>query len=230
MKKQTKIILRKFKDYFISPKKRFESIYKTNHWGDSESISGPGSRIDATLKLRTGLNTIIHDLKIHSIMDAPCGDFNWMKLIDLTEKEYLGIDIVPEIIERNAKLYGRDNIHFLNKNIITDTLPLVDLIICRDCFVHFSIRNILNALDKFVESGSKYLLTTSFENCRENIEIATGGWRKINLTLPPFSFPEPKLQISEHTPGQIEGDRNVDKSASLWNLKDINKSLKIKIQ
>lgn len=37
------------------------------------------------------------------MIDAPCGDFNWMKEISKNTELYIRIDIVDEIIKRNKK-------------------------------------------------------------------------------------------------------------------------------
>src|SRR5262249_7114385 len=112
-------------------------MYRTNGWFQSESISGPGSTLQATEHLRSVLREIIRDLGVSSLLDAGCGDFNWMKEVDLGEVEYIGVDVVAsEIIERNNQLYGAKNRHFMVKDITRDDLPKVDLILCRDCLPH----------------------------------------------------------------------------------------------
>jgi hypothetical protein len=43
-------------------------------------------------------------MEIKSIVDAPYGDFNWMKLLTLApDVNYTGIDIVPDLIPNNIK-------------------------------------------------------------------------------------------------------------------------------
>lgn len=37
------------------------------------------------------------------MIDAPCGDFNWMKEISKNTELYIRIDIFDEIIKRNKK-------------------------------------------------------------------------------------------------------------------------------
>ena len=43
-----------------------------------------------------------------SLLDAPCGDFNWMRHVPLGGVSYTGADVVPELIARNRRDYGRD--------------------------------------------------------------------------------------------------------------------------
>src|SRR5258706_11883196 len=84
----------------------FTYIYKTNFWQSRESISGPGSELRFTNKMRQELNALIKRFSISSIADAPCGDCNWMRHVDLGGCKYIGFDIVQELIENNRKLFG----------------------------------------------------------------------------------------------------------------------------
>jgi len=76
----------------------FTQIYRSNAWLDTESKSGPGSTVSRTRLLRPRLTELVRNLGIRSLLDVPCGDFNWMRLTDLPSVEYIGADIVPEII------------------------------------------------------------------------------------------------------------------------------------
>src|SRR5581483_12277106 len=82
-------------------KQVFTYIYSVNHWGDTESVSGHGSKLSETLAIRSQLPAILKQLNIKSILDLPCGDFNWMKTVDLHEYHYIGADIVSAIISKN---------------------------------------------------------------------------------------------------------------------------------
>jgi hypothetical protein len=94
------------------------------------------------------------------------------------------------------------------------------LILCRDCFIHLSHRDILSAIRNFQLSGSKYLLTTTFPGIDENKNIVTGRMRPINLQRPPFNFPLPILLINEQC---TEGEgRFADKTLGLWEIKKIS--------
>lgn len=198
----------------------FTHIYKTNLWGDDESISGTGSNLESTKIIRAEIPKIIIDLGINSVLDAPCGDFYWMKEIidDLNINSYLGVDIVQEIIKSNIEKYTTSKTSFKHLNLITDPLPCVDLVICRDCIVHFSQEDIIKAIKNLKASGSKYILMTHFEKNRKFVEIRTGEWRPVNFTMAPFRFPKPIKLI-------MEGCKNYsfeDKTLSLWRLQDLN--------
>jgi len=46
----------------------------------------------------------LQSLQIKTLLDAPCGDGNWINKVDLSGITYIGADIVPEIIETNKDL------------------------------------------------------------------------------------------------------------------------------
>lgn len=194
----------------LPTQKRFELIYSANQWNSDESVSGPGSESKATEALRRELPRLIRELRIESILDAPCGDFNWMEhVVDEVQVRYTGLDIVRELICQNNDAFASDRIEFIHGNIITGPVPRADLIICRDCFIHLSFRDAARAIEVFKASGSKYLLASNRPHIERNEDITTGGWRAMNLALPPYNYPEPILKIQETRPG---------KEMCLWDL------------
>lgn len=197
----------------------FTNIYKKNVWGGTESISGPGSSLAHTRQLIRKFPFLIKHFKIKKIIDAPCGDFNWMKELYMNFDSYVGIDIVDDIIKNNKRKYSAKNLQFYNYDITKDHLPTADLILCRDCLVHFSFNDARLAINNFKASGSKYLLTTTFFNHTQNKNIKTGNWYPLNLEIEPFNFPKPILYINEN--GSKNGKEYMDKSLGLWELKKI---------
>ena len=202
-----------------SPEKIFSDAIRSNQWGDAESLSGPGSNLNATGAIRKAIPKLIEDLGVHSILDIPCGDFNWMSQLDL-EIDYTGADIVDEIIQENQRKYFHPNRMFIKLDILKGPLPKADLLLCRDCLVHFSFAHILQSLRNIRSSGCKYLLTTTFIGRKNNIDIPTGTWRPINLQIPPFNLPRPMRFIDEKYTGE-EGTF-ADKHLGLWLISDLN--------
>lgn len=193
----------------------FNQIYKRNFWDGDESISGKGSSMDETAKIRSSLKSIVSTYKIKSIADAPCGDFYWMRHVDLTGIRYVGYDIVKEIVEKDIETYGSKTVRFEMLDIVTTPVAKSDLIICRDGLVHLSNDHVLAALRNFKKSGSKYLLTTTFPNVKTNEDIPDGMWRRIDLSKPPFNLGKPLLLLNE---GSKE---DKTKSIGLWKLSDV---------
>ena len=170
-----------------SPEEIFKMIYHTHVWGDAETVSGRGSKYEFTHSLREELPKLFTKYQIKSILDIPCGDFNWMKTIDLQNIDYIGADIVEELVKICVQKYSSENISFKTLDMSIDTLPKVDLILCRDGLGHLSESLALNTLQNFRKSGSKYLLATSFLSISENVDIVTGYFRKINIGIEPFN-------------------------------------------
>lgn len=202
---------------FRNTRSVFTYIYKTNYWRSRESISGAGSELHQTETLRKELVQLFKKFGIKTVLDIPCGDFNWMRFTDLTGIQYTGADIVEKLIEENSKKYGgMKDVRFLTLDLLRDPLPSSDLIMTRDCLVHLSNRDILKALKNIANSGSKYLLTTHFTETAVNKDILTGEWRSINLQKEPFLLPEPLLVINE---GCTENNGAFsDKTMSLWDI------------
>jgi hypothetical protein len=195
-----------------------EQLYQGNLWPIRESISGPGSDLAYTKPTRKELPILAADLGVSSILDIPCGDFNWMQTVNFGSCKYIGADIVEELVSRNNQQYARNGRKFIKLNIVNDELPTVDLVLCRDLFVHLPYGDIVKALNNIRKSRSKYFLTTSHLLTTKNRDILAGQYRAINLLLPPFSFPAPIRIIYEDVP---EDYTNTGKTLSLWKVSDI---------
>src|SRR3954471_18881233 len=79
----------------------FTTYYRENVWINDESVSGDGSTLEYTKNLRQELPLLFETLQINSILDAPCGDFNWFREVSRGPISYVGGDIVPDLIQRN---------------------------------------------------------------------------------------------------------------------------------
>ena len=212
------VYLRKHAAYFPwimkSTNQIFEDIYRTNKWGNNDSVSGPGSTLHQTKAVRSHIPSLIRELNCTSLLDIPCGDFFWMATLEL-DIEYIGGDIVSELVIENQKKYGAGNRKFIHLDLIRNKLPKSDLILCRDCLVHLSYKDIIHALKNIKDSGSTYLLSTTFDERLRNENIPTGSWRPINLQLPPFNLPKPLMLIDEEHPDIIN---QKDKKLGLWKI------------
>ncbi|MDT8429064.1 MAG: class I SAM-dependent methyltransferase [Pseudomonadales bacterium] len=195
----------------------FTYIYRSNKWHDPESRSGRGSNMARTATVRRELPALLHRLGIDSMLDIPCGDFYWMKEVELPVTRYIGADIVADMIAANNQLYANDQRHFSKLNLLTDELPEVDLIFCRECLVHFSFADIAQAMDTIQRCGATYLLTTHFPEVRRNTDIVTGKHRSLNLQLPPLNWPQPLEEIIEYDTGRKAGHKYL----SLWRVADL---------
>lgn len=170
---------------------RFTLIYRRNAWGSKESVSGSGSTFAMTNSVRSLLPIIFEKFEIKSILDVPCGDFNWMKLVDLNGISYLGGDIVEPLVADLNRNFSSTFVSFTQFDITIDRFPKSDLVLNRDCLFHLSYRDIQLTLSNFLKSGSMYFLSTSYENGGKftNTDIRSGDFRLIDLFTSPFCFP-----------------------------------------
>jgi hypothetical protein len=200
----------------------FTRIYESNLWGGRESVSGAGSDLEQTAEIRARLPGLLRRHGVRSMLDIPCGDFHWMRHVDLSGIRYIGADVVQDLVRKNVML-SSENIEFRHLDLVHGTLPKVDLVFCRDCLVHLSYADAWSALENIANSGAEYLLTTTFVEYRANHDIATGEWRPLNLERPPFDLPAP-LEILDERCSQHQG-RYRDKSLGLWRMGDVAKAL-----
>jgi len=191
----------------------FSDIYLNNVWENRESVSGRGSTFERTGVIRSELPALLESVGAKSLLDAPCGDFNWMRHVDLRGVEYLGADVVPELVSRNRSTYGGAGRNFVVLDITRDELPKADVILCRDCLIHLSFKHARAAIDNFKRSNSKFLLATTHATVHENTDTRTGGWRPVNLRLPPFNFPQPLRLLTE--------DAEQGKCLGMWSLEKL---------
>ena len=144
---------------------------------------------------------------------------NQVSHVRLDLEEYIGGDIVPKLVEQNQRNFGNSKRRFLHLDITSDYLPQVDLILSRDCLVHFPFSEISAALKNFKSSQSTYLLTTTFTGPRPNLDIPMGEWRTLNLQMPPFNFHPPLRLINEKC--TENNGTYADKCLGLWRLEDL---------
>lgn len=201
-------------------RERFSHIYFKNIFGGEESRSGEGSNMVQTAEIRRELPKLLREFEIKTLMDAPCGDWHWMKELPLDVDQYIGVDIVDSLIESNRQQFGNAATSFVCLNLASDQLPQADLIFCRDCLVHLTFKDIRRVIANFKKSNSKYFLTTTFTERQNNFDLLGDAvWRPLNLEMAPFNFPKPVKLLNEkctEANGQF-----ADKCLGLWLLDEI---------
>jgi glycosyltransferase involved in cell wall biosynthesis len=196
----------------------FSSISERGAWrlGD-ESDSGPGSQPAFTRQLQAQLPLLVRRLGVRRLLDVGCGDFNWMREIELELDMYIGVDVVFDVILTNRIRYAHPRRRFLMRDLMRDPLPGADLVLCRDVLIHFPNELLIDAMHALFATGARYMLATTFLEREENVDIELGEWRPTNLQLPPLSLPHPAALILE-TPS-VPGYE--DKRLALWNLDEL---------
>ncbi len=175
----------------------FTGIFNNGGWGCAETRSGPGSTLEATVALRRTLPEMLARLEVRSLLDAGCGDLNWIESCLAGLDLYLGIDISPAVIAWNTRLYGRRKGVFFNTgDVVSDALPQVDAIICRHVLTHLPNQDAEAALENMRRSGATYLLATCHQNA-PNTDVESGKWRALDLRVEPFRLPAPLHVIED---------------------------------
>lgn len=177
----------------------FSSIYDNQVWSlrdPSVPLSGPGSSVEYTEKLRNNFPNILETFNVKTLLDAGCGDLTWMSLLlnDLSIK-YIGVDVVESLIEKHKTNFPAIEFHV--KDITVDPLPSADMMLCRDCLFHMSNKDLYETLHNFVNSNISFLFTTTHVTDVFNSDIATGEFRYLNLMTAPFNFPQPLYTMDD---------------------------------
>ncbi|MDD2915839.1 MAG: GlcNAc-transferase family protein [Gallionella sp.] len=191
----------------------FSGIWKDNFWGNTETRSGNGSTLAATVALRAWLPKTLDSIGAHILGDAGCGDLNWIKELTKSLRFYFGFDIAPELVnDLRSRFKDRSNCFFSEADVVMATLPECDAILCRDCLTHLTPDAALMALKGFRRSGSRYVIATT-HSVERNVWVKTGGWYPMNLTAPPFNLPPPLFALQE----------GGTKSLGVWSTADLPK-------
>lgn len=203
---------------------RFTLLHELGIYHHAESLSGEGSTLAETAALRAALPGLMARHGVRSLLDLPCGDFHWMSELPLGELRYLGVDIVPALIERNRLLYGEsERRRFEVLDGTRDPLPRFDLVLCRDLVIHLALADIRRLLAGVVQSGATYLLISHYRDCAVNVEIASGDFRPVNLCLTPFFLPPPRETIAEQS--RMAAGAFTDRALALWSVAEVGAAL-----
>tara|TARA_B100000809_G_scaffold10925_1_gene10286 strand:+ start:4404 stop:5108 length:705 start_codon:yes stop_codon:yes gene_type:complete len=190
---------------------RFSKIYEDGVWyANKESASGSGSTLEVTKQVRTFLPELVEKYKVETLVDVGCGDYNWMKEVQLGCK-YIGTDIVKSVVEENIEKYQSNEITFLHSNAIEEKIPEGEIVLCRDVLFHLSFEDGKKLIENIKQSKAKYLVTTSHKEMSANEDIYTGNFRKICLEIEPYNFPNPIAEL-------YESDAFPDRFLGVWDL------------
>jgi len=190
---------------------RFFEIYQRNYWRNAESCSGNSATLDSTEGLRAGLSDFISRWNVRTLIDIPCGDFNWMRRVVAEHPGlvYVGGDIVAPLVMSNQEQFASARVEFRHLDLSSSVLPSADVLLCRDCLFLLSYSDTAAALTRYLESGTPLLLTTTHVNMGDavNHDVITGDYRFADLTAPPYNFSKEVLwRIPDCRPPNHERD------------------------
>lgn len=198
IKRKLKLILIYFQFNGLSTKEIFSKIYKDSLWGKKSFgfNSGPGSHNnELVIPFLEFVNSFIIKKEIKTIVDLGCGDFNIGKYIFKNVNEYFAIDIVPDLIDYNKKVFKNPKIQFECKDFIKDSIPKADCVILRQVLQHLNNGSIIKILEKL--KSYNYVIVTEHvpsTNFVPNIDKKTGPTTRlefnsgINIETQPFNF------------------------------------------
>jgi hypothetical protein len=200
----------------LSNAEKFTLIYRdklwlkvTSHLNRDKSVSGHGSTLQSTELIRPQLEKFIRDVDARTFLDAPCGDFNWMRAVSFpNECDYVGGDVVSPLIKSLQNRFGYSlgdvpheglptarSRRFIVLDLTSDAIPKADIWLCKDCLQHLANSEIAKILEKFHVSDVEYFLCSNHFSVDMNIDTGTGGFRHVDITMPPFNFPAPFMKI-----------------------------------
>ena len=106
-------------------RRKFEKAAKSGVWSmTGESVSGAGSSLQATERLRAVLPHVLREFEVRTLLDAPCGDWNWMSHVDLPVERYIGGDIVRALVDENRLRHGSPERDFRVIDLCVDPLRM----------------------------------------------------------------------------------------------------------
>lgn len=166
--------------------KVFSDIYARSVWGKGSGAGSVPANVEEYLRY---LQEFIRSRGIRRIVDCGCGDWQLMRHVELAGVDYLGIDLVPDVISRNRQEFGRPGVRFELGNFTEMELPDADLVLCKDVLQHLPNRAVfrfLAQLDRF-----EYALLTNDlgRNAARDATLAGSSWHfaPIDLMAPPFN-------------------------------------------
>ena len=188
----------------------FQRIYSEKVWGydsDNEGGSGLGSHDKRIISnYIKDISDLIDskELAAFTWLDLGCGDFNIGRHLAKLVNFYHGVDVVPEVVLRNKKLFRDANTKFSYCNIVVDNLPDADVCLIRQVFQHLSNNDILKVLPKLTKY--KYIIFSDHQTAHnllvdKNVDIITGAGIRLSLgsavylDSPPFSIPKHKISL-----------------------------------
>jgi SAM-dependent methyltransferase len=165
----------------------FGHIYEQDHW---DGGSGVGSAPDATEPYRTVLAQMLPAADIRSVVDVGCGDWQLGSLVDWSAVEYLGLDVVPAVVERNRSRFAKPGVRFEQLDARLESPPAADLLLAKDVLQHWSNADAAAFLRTNLGRYRYCLITNDVESTHwdgaVNHDVLLGEWRTMDVEAQPF--------------------------------------------
>ena len=143
-----------------TPEQVFSRIYAQGLWGNAGNTfhSGSGSTEAHAVEYVRVLEAYVAEHSIRSIVDLGCGDFTVGKRIAALGVDYIGVDVVPALIQHHTQHHASAGVRFMHLDIVADPLPQADLCLIRQVLQHLSNDQIARVLRKL--SQYEHVLVT----------------------------------------------------------------------
>lgn len=184
----------------------FSNVYKKKYWGetdDSHFFSGEGTYVSHIDSYNEILVETIKKHHIKSVCEIGCGDFEVSKkLLNAVDINYVGVDVVPELINHLSQTYGNESTKFVCIDAAKENceLPKFDLCIIRQVLQHLSNKDISRVLQNV--SDFPFLIITEHLPTKPqeyNGDKVSNGYIRLQnklvsgvyLDKTPFNLPSP---------------------------------------
>jgi SAM-dependent methyltransferase len=205
-------------------RRTFQDVYERNLWGsdgNSEFFSGMGSRGEAALVYVRQMADLFqrHSRELGrplTVVDLGCGDFQVGRALleAVPDMEYVGCDIVPELVAHNNALYATDKVRFCQLDLVSDPLPEGDVCLVRQVFQHLpnsDIQAFFRRADYqwiYLTEGHPAFRTGTVNPDKPagheiRFDWRTGRGRGVELDRPPFNLMTQEVFRIEASPHEI---------------------------
>jgi O-methyltransferase len=187
----------------------FQMIYRRGLWGEDGTgpfFSGVGSRGAAATAYVDCMAELLADCtekaqRPITVVDLGCGDFAIGRelIARVPSLNYIGGDIVPELIEHHTKAHSTDRVRFQAVDIVAERLPAGDVCLVRQVLQHLSnddIQHVLPKLEKYrtiyISEGQPMIVEGPVNPDKPagsgvRFDWRTGRGRGLELDQPPFN-------------------------------------------
>jgi len=162
----------------------FEEIYAKGGWHGVGS--GRGSTPEYTAPFRHWLAQFMRDNAVRSVIDFGCGDWQWAVKMDWTDIDYLGLDVVPQVVRDNIALHERSGVHFERVAPDFSDVPQweADLLLVKDVMQHWPLLKCQQFLA--LPWRCRLALFVNDGPISDNVDVEEGGYAMRDLQFAPF--------------------------------------------
>lgn len=190
----------------------WDEIYAKGEWGEG---SGAGSTVETTKRYVEVVNEYLdkHQYKNCKVYDFGCGLWSgWQENLHLNGWRYYGVDESSEVIKKNSENHPDTFTHRFNTGKAEDYLrgigegfphlrPSIDIILIKDVFQHLSFDTIYPILE-LIKKPKAVIITNDSVLDGVNRDCEDGGYRPIDLRLPPFNLKPTRVVDYPSSPHQ----------------------------